>query len=174
MESPESSSGASAGITYRVTVEGAPAEFLDYPDTFSPGPAGQEKPCVVRFRPLAQGKWDARVKFYSEALGEFWYELGLECTSVPVEEVALEAQVGTGVEQAIRVQNPFPTREINYELALSNPEAFQVSPKRFFRLQAFEETNITVTYRPSKVNEAETATLSVIGRDTVGTVFQQL
>ena len=69
------------------------------------------------------------------------------------------------------MQNPFPTREINYELTLSNPEAFQVSPKRFFRLQAFEETNITVTYRPSKVNEAETASLNVVGRDTVGTVF---
>ena len=46
---------------------------------------------MIRFKPLAEGRWDARVKFYSEELGEFWYQLALECSGVPVEEVSLEA-----------------------------------------------------------------------------------
>ncbi|CAL6041398.1 Conserved_hypothetical protein [Hexamita inflata] len=159
-------------VAFQVNLDTLPAHFIQCAKTVSVAPR-DNLDFTFQFKPLATGSWSGKIKFFSQIIGEYWYQLTLSCDEVKAESIQLEAPIGSGVEHIIPVVNNFDDMSLTFTIDLSNSEAFVTQPKRTFQVKPRESLDLKLVYRPTKVHEQELCTMNLIGKDTAGTVFIQ-
>ena len=110
--------------------------------------------------PLVPGETEGRLRFVSDTVGEFEYELRLtaeEVEPLPLEEVHCE--LGDSTVREITLTNP-TGQVLTLSTESDHPAGFMLFPETF-TLGAFETGTVSMRYTPSVLEVSESALLTV-------------
>ena len=112
----------------------------------------------LSFLPLKVFSERGSVSFVNERVGEIWYDLTLSSQEQKTEKLPLiRAELGKSSEVKIYLENPAPYT-VSVQGTTTNIGNFTLLPDSF-EIPAFQETEVTVKYTPSKLEEQEAGEL---------------
>eukprot|EP00698_Gefionella_okellyi_P007756 TRINITY_DN1898_c0_g1_i1.p1 TRINITY_DN1898_c0_g1~~TRINITY_DN1898_c0_g1_i1.p1 ORF type:complete len:2231 (+),score=540.36 TRINITY_DN1898_c0_g1_i1:707-6694(+) len=122
------------------------------------------------YSPLREGRFEGRVVFYNELVGEFWYKLKLQGEHADPEVVPeMSCPVGQRISKCITVDNPL-NEEVSLRVTCNNPINFTVSPSPV-QLTPFGSADVVIEYTPSSLDETENAVITLSNAKTGEWVF---
>eukprot|EP00899_Mesostigma_viride_P006782 jgi/Mesvir1/16104/Mv08394-RA.5 len=137
-------------VAFDVEIEGS---CLSGPTTFLLG-ARASRAYELSFLPLHAGADKGSVRFTSDKLGEFWYELDLRAQGCPPRALPqLVAEVGTRASYPITVENPL-REAVTLRAYSSNTRNFNIVPP-VITLPPHGHARATVEYTPSSLDDVE-------------------
>ncbi|KAJ3172770.1 Cilia- and flagella-associated protein 47 [Geranomyces variabilis] len=90
-------------------------------------PARSEKVYVLTFHPMIKMQGTGTIKFYSEEVGEFWYNLSLSAKEgPPMELTPMSCPLGKSCSCIVPLRNPLD-KPVTLSVALSNASEFQLA-----------------------------------------------
>lgn len=152
------------------------AEVMNIPYyllSFSPSmqiEPGQTQSFILNVKPTCRGVLKGVIIFNSMELGEFWYELVVNCNELAVKEETVYSLLSAQVSSKIMVENPNPTSALTYSIENSNHNAFTSHPKSSFIVQHNSQEIVKINYRPTKVNLPEIGEFYIYGVDSKGVI----
>ncbi|KAJ3122953.1 Cilia- and flagella-associated protein 47 [Nowakowskiella sp. JEL0407] len=160
-------------ISYRTNIVG---EGL-YGEEVIQTPRQSEACYLLTFAPVHCGKQTGSLTFFNSEIGEFWYELNMEASPSPPNNLPeMSCPLGKCCLQTIVVANPL-SHNVILEVQLSNNREFQIvypavtstrlvsrnnSIISTIRLRALETTEIQIAFWPSSLTETSTSTLEIL------------
>jgi hypothetical protein len=130
----------------------------------------------LQFKPKQVGKFKGSLIFYSEDIGEFWYELRLTAIDpLPIELEPVEAEVGKYVTKTIQLSNPL-NETVLFRVLLSNTKNFSLEKKYLERIQlnANDNLNVNILFTPSQIGLADHTCLVSFFNEKIGNITYEL
>ncbi|KAI9094050.1 hypothetical protein DFS34DRAFT_665616 [Phlyctochytrium arcticum] len=197
---PESTLEIITTVRQPATVDIPTINPLDHPVTFSVklsgnGLAGdktitlqarEELTYQLSFEPMLRMKTSGSIKFHSEEIGEFWYQLRLEAVDAPpVTLSSMSCALGKCCFNLLPLINPL-SKPIHLSLSLANSRDFgllyppspildvnKASTQRYLELDlaAHEQMQVQLVYWPRSLTQRQKGSVEVVSKEIGNFVF---